>query len=341
MAGLMDVATPGPIAKPPLSVSFHNFWSRFRAKDSFFVRALEQSFQVSIDALGRDLQISSVFGRDELKSPNGARPLRVWWTGEVIDPQGQFFDLYFGSRPRTSLMGKRWFRYPLWITYLDWWKPDGPYSVNRLKAPRQWGERPHFCNFIYSNPASIRTEFFLRLNEARHVDSWGRVANNAGSIAPGRDGKMQTLADYTFTIAFENQIASGYVTEKLLEPLLAGSIPVYWGAPEARTDFNPEAFIFADDYDGFDDLIAHLNRLSDSSEEVARLATASPLPAGGIAYEHTPGFFADRIKEQLSGAATPLVPDRYRSIFVTPTAKFGRRVEHRLRKVRNAIRGWL
>lgn len=332
-----------PTSKPPLSVSFHNFWGEFRPATSFFVRALRQSLDVSVVDVGRDLQISSVFGRETLP-PNkaGTRPLRVWWTGEARDPQFQFHDLYFGFRRRTGALGNRWHRFPLWVIDIDWWNPASAHYVGRLKGPRSFQARPRFCNFIYSKPASIRAEFFLRLDEARHVDSLGRVFNNNGGGAPsGREGKMRALADYTFTIAFENQLSPGYVTEKLLEPLLANSIPIYWGAPEARTDFNPEAFIFAEDFDGFDDLAAHVVRLADSRDALAALAGASPLPAGGIAYEHTPDFFVDRITEALSGAAAPLLPDRYVSINVPQHEKLGRRLERKVRRMRNKALGLL
>ena len=42
---------------------------------------------------------------------------------------------------------------------------------------------------------------------------------------------MQTIAGYKFTLAFENAVAEDYVTEKLYHPLVAGSVPVYLGAP--------------------------------------------------------------------------------------------------------------
>lgn len=35
---------------------------------------------------------------------------------------------------------------------------------------------------------------------------------------------------YKFTIAFENQSYPGYVTEKIADALMAGTVPIYWGA---------------------------------------------------------------------------------------------------------------
>jgi hypothetical protein len=318
-------------SRPALSVSFHNFWRRFDAKDSFFVKALSQAFDVTVAEVGRDLQISSVFGTEPLRAKAGSRPLRVWWTGEARDPQSQVFDLHFGFRPSTAILGNRWHRFPLWVTYLDWWDEDSPYHVGRLLAPRMAEDRPRFCNFIFSSEPSIRTEFFLRLNQARSVDSVGKVLNNRGWRPPGKAGKMKVLGESTFTIAFENQIAPGYVTEKIVEPLLAGSIPIYWGAAEASTDFNPEAFIHAEDFASFDALVDHILQVADSQEALAALATASPFPDNRIAYEHTPDFFVERVCEALSGGPISDLP-------ATPHGQWKRTPA--IKKLEERIRRW-
>ncbi len=130
------------------------------------------------------------------------------------------------------------------------------------------------------------------------------------------------LGDYTFTVAFENQTALGYVTEKLLEPLQAGSIPIYWGAAEAKSDFNPEAFIFADDFESFDDLANHVLRIADSRAAVAALTAAPAFRGNEIPYHHRPEYFADRIRDALSGQSSTAAgsPDRGRSLARATTA---------------------
>lgn len=51
--------------------------------------------------------------------------------------------------------------------------------------------------------------------------------------------KSSTLGNYTFALCFENSIMTGWITEKLFDCFYAGTVPVYWGAPEI-TDYVPE-----------------------------------------------------------------------------------------------------
>lgn len=70
---------------------------------------------------------------------------------------------------------------------------------------------------------------------------------------------------YMFHLAFENTYEDGYVTEKLFDSLLAGSIPIYLGDSKmARRLLSPEierSVIFLDDFRktgvGADALIDH------------------------------------------------------------------------------------
>jgi len=58
-------------------------------------------------------------------------------------------------------------------------------------------------------------------------------------------GKRETYSKYKFVIAFENAIETDYVTEKFYDPLLAGTVPIYLGAPNIE-DFAPGDNCFVD-----------------------------------------------------------------------------------------------
>jgi hypothetical protein len=100
---------------------------------------------------------------------------------------------------------------------------------------------------------------------ARHIpiDSYGRFMRNRRLPRDDwRPTKLETIARYPFTIAFENSIAEDYVTEKFFDPLVAGSVPTYLGAPNVA-DFAPGDNCYVDvrDYDSPRALAEHLRAL--------------------------------------------------------------------------------
>ncbi len=79
---------------------------------------------------------------------------------------------------------------------------------------------------------SGRHQYLEELVKHVPVHSFGRhMRNQKLSEDTGERTKVRTLTRYKFAIAFENSITPDYVTEKLFEPLVAGSVPIYLGAP--------------------------------------------------------------------------------------------------------------
>ena len=79
---------------------------------------------------------------------------------------------------------------------------------------------------------SRRTALLESLLREMPIDSYGKLfCNRPGGMKAGRAGKLPVISRYKFTLAFENSICRDYVTEKFFDPLIAGSVPVYLGAP--------------------------------------------------------------------------------------------------------------
>ena len=84
---------------------------------------------------------------------------------------------------------------------------------------------------------SGRVEYAAELMLYLDVHSYGKVLRNRGIPPPDRDRptKLEIIAGYKFDLSFENAVAEDYVTEKFFDPLVAGSVPVYLGAPNIET----------------------------------------------------------------------------------------------------------
>ena len=225
----------------PLRLAFADFHRGFDPRDNRVWRALAKRFDLSVAAPGEpsDLLVYSDFGQEHWKYQG----LKVYLTGE----------------PRAVRL---------------------PYYAQALRAPerllRPAGfnpsaelDRPGFCAFVVSNPKSPeRNAFFRLLNRRRRVDSGGRHFNNIGG--PVAD-KMAFIRGYRFCVAFENTSSPGYTTEKLIEPLLAGSIPLYWGDPEVSRDFDPGCMVNLADFPDFDAAADHILALDADHERRLQL----------------------------------------------------------------------
>jgi hypothetical protein len=129
--------------------------------------------------------------------------------------------------------------------------------------------------FIASNPydRSGRSDYAWALMEHLPVDSHAACRRNRTFPEDhGRPTMLETIARYTFTLAFENSIAHDYLTEKFFDPLIVGSVPVYLGAPKVD-DFAPadRCFINVADFAGPRELAAYLRLLDRDERHYAEL----------------------------------------------------------------------
>lgn len=118
-------------------------------------------------------------------------------------------------------------------------------------------DKKKFCNFIYSN-AQFRKVFFEKLSKYKKVDSGGSVLNNLGYKV---QNKLDFIKDYKFTIAIENSFVQGYITEKLSDPLIAGSMPLYYGDPMVGEEFNTNSFVNLRDFKSINEAIEYIVEL--------------------------------------------------------------------------------
>jgi len=155
---------------------------------------------------------------------------------------------------------------------------------------RAYRDKPKskFCNYVFSddwNPqTSSRRDFCGALSRYKRVDCAGKSLNNTAALfkldaqfGSRWRAKLAFISDYKFTIAFENESADGYLSEKLLTALAVGSVPIYWGCPQAGEYINPRSFINAHDYDSFEALVAHVKRVDADPDLYQKYRDAPPL----------------------------------------------------------------
>lgn len=64
--------------------------------------------------------------------------------------------------------------------------------------------------------------------------------------------KLATIRNYKFALCFENGSYPGYITEKIIDCLVAGVIPVYRGAPDIQRYVPPDLYLDASVFKSFE-----------------------------------------------------------------------------------------
>ena len=77
------------------------------------------------------------------------------------------------------------------------------------------------------------------------------------------ESKAAVLSKYRFSLVIEPEIGEGLITEKIIDCLKAGCVPVYLGAPDIE-DFVPaNVFINLRDFDSYEKLQVYLTNMSE------------------------------------------------------------------------------
>ncbi|MEY4173593.1 MAG: hypothetical protein RI900_758 [Actinomycetota bacterium] len=270
---------------PKLTLAVCDFWPHHRPDRDPLLLALGRHAELGTERIAKaDLVVYSVFGRRH----EAVRRTAIAVSGEPVLPPTRYAQWTLDWRFRPS---DHHLRLPYWAMQLL--RFDSAALVPDAAAARiDLGERPaRFCNFIYSNPScEVRNAFFVALDARRRVDALGRVYRNAedprlsgrSDIAWGVS-KREVLADYRFTIAFENEEHPGYTTEKMLDAWLAGSVPIYWGNPAVVADFPTGSYLSLYEAGSMAKLIEQVMEAEHDGERYLQLRRANPLLTGLLA----------------------------------------------------------
>ena len=236
--------------KKNLKIWFTHFWGKFDYFDNLFTYALSQKYNVIVSPEDPELVISNDY-RERYKNAK-----MVYFSSEP------FFDLGVLDYATTQLYveGSKYFRLPLYLLYAyEYYKFGITKSYGQLffDFPKIY-DKTNFCAYLAGGPCptSIRERFFNKLSEYKQVHPAGKHLKNI--VGPGGEvgtvegsiEKIKFISSYKFTMSFENKEEfkgyNGYTTEKIIEPRLAGSIPIYWGNPRINEDFNESSLFFSE-----------------------------------------------------------------------------------------------
>jgi hypothetical protein len=136
--------------------------------------------------------------------------------------------------------------------------------------------KEYFCAYMYSYDLEYRVKLFNEVSKYKKVDALGKSCNNKNfkdtrsiynETQTYNDIAVDKYSKYKFVLALENGIEDGYITEKLLNPLLANSIPIYAGPADVFDIINKKRIIYVYDFKNTNELIAYI-KLVDNNDDI-------------------------------------------------------------------------
>jgi hypothetical protein len=136
---------------------------------------------------------------------------------------------------------------------------------------------------------AIRHQILDRYMKSYNIHWFGKRGLNPADnyIAPFDPTIQNTITnlidaykDYMFTIVVENQNLDYMFSEKLVSPILCGTIPIYYGMPSIDKFFDTRGMIIFDSIDELDDILSNL-----SLEKYEQM-----LPYARINFERAKGY---------------------------------------------------
>ena len=118
-------------------------------------------------------------------------------------------------------------------------------------------KKKHFCAFMYYQSYPHRDRYFHLLSVYKPVTSLGRACSTKNmphtrfvnnETETYNDIAVRLYASFKFVLAVENTWKPGYVTEKLINPIIANSVPLYWGHPSAFEYINKKRVVYLPEF---------------------------------------------------------------------------------------------
>ncbi len=237
----------------------------------------------------------------------------------------QYWRLSFPSYWRDQLPAQMHWpqrKYAILIAANKYWRERKWSQVRRLKDALRifrHGIRKYLSSTYQScwklQLHDNRIDFLALLGTQDKIDVFGRGWENIGNLPVVQaekikgisnifkgtcENKHELLSNYKFTIAYENTAYPGYVTEKIVDAIVSGSIPVYMGAPDILEQLPADTFIDARELGSVEAIATRMEEMTES-EAIKMIAAGQRYLQTSLAQRYTYEGYADWVVSLISG----------------------------------------
>ncbi len=215
-------------------------WNDSRAMEylNYLKTNLSEQYTFELDQENPDYLLFSFYGlKHRDKKYEKAIKIAVYEEGFI--PSFNEEDYTFGVAHIFYL--DRYFRKATLLAYLGDLKNRDFRKVR--KEVLRGKKREKFCAAAFGhevNEDHFREKFALELSKYKKVDMGGEINNTVGYNVTN---PIEFFSSYKFSMAFEKNSGDGYATGHIINSLLAGTIPIYYGDYLIDEYINPDTYI--------------------------------------------------------------------------------------------------
>lgn len=236
-----------------------------------------------------DLIIYSVFKHNDIdthfakikgKNPNA---LIVHWSGEPHICGGLHTDIVFGGDETMQKAYKPQICYGfLGLMYLrhvlDRYKDKKLFKeIKFCEVQEKQNYNTQFCSIICGCLTDQRRTVYERICKYKQVNGYGGAFPNPACGRYWDYAYIKLLSRYKFNICLENTYRLGYNTEKIINALLAGVIPIYWGSETVFKYVNKDRILYIEkDMQNLEEIMKRLEILDTNEVEYQKVLQLEP-----------------------------------------------------------------
>ena len=216
---------------------------------------LDNEFILEFNESDPDYLIYNVFSDEDMESKY-QHAIKIAIYTENVMPDINQADYAIGHYHINYL--DRFFKYSI----VFWQKINNIDIIRKEVLRRQ--KRIKFCGAVIKNcESNFRLNFIDKLNNYKIVEMGGDCGKN---IQINVTDKIKFLSDYKFSIAMENSNGDGYISEKIIDSFLAGTIPIYYGDYMLDEYINPKTYILIKSDKDIDNKIKYIMKIDNDDD---------------------------------------------------------------------------
>ena len=208
---------------------------------------------------------------------------------------------YIGIKtPPRHVAGHRWVTY-LAMVIAERNSRGEDYLSTLRRETRIVNTKDRFLCYCQSYKVPFRENAYDRLVSLARENGWSDpvaicklYGSHPETIHEEIDRRLSLIDEYKrckFVLSMENSNVPGYVTEKILLPLVAGSIPIYYGTKDIYEIFDESCFVYYD-IKSPASALARIQSLQASDKDYKRAVSSSCLHEEGNRSSTVERFFS-------------------------------------------------